>query len=118
MTELKSRKIKLTQETIKHYRDWVYAKGKEREERYGKEDAAAFAMGACVFYFAFGIQDQIPASLVLGPMLGGNIFIFDEDKELEAAKEDRIEVIDVAEKGATQSNMAARKKKPSKRKKR
>lgn len=82
--ELEPRKIKLTKETIEHYRKWVYEKGKERELRFGREDAAAFAMGACVFYFAFGIQDQIPASLIIG----GNIFIFDdEEKKGEVSNE-------------------------------
>jgi hypothetical protein len=79
--EMKARRIKLTKESIKHYEDWVYAKGKERELKFGKNDAAAFAMGACVFYFAFGIQDQIPVSLIMGPLLGQNIFIFDEEEK-------------------------------------
>lgn len=81
MEELGAMTIELTDETLEHYKKWVYAKGKERELNSGRADAIAFAMGACVFYFAFGLQDKLPASLVLGPLLGGNIFVFDEEEK-------------------------------------
>lgn len=66
--------LKLTDEQIAQYVAMVEEQGRARERNFGKGDAAAFAMGAAVLFFATGQQDKIPIRWVFAPMMDKSPF--------------------------------------------
>ncbi|HCX23762.1 MAG TPA: hypothetical protein DHN29_17705 [Cytophagales bacterium] len=67
--------LNLTDKQIKEYFEEVYKCGSIRKKEFGEKfNEVDFALGASMLLFVTGNNDRIPASFVLSPLWGKEIF--------------------------------------------
>jgi hypothetical protein len=71
---------KPTKEEIKKYVDEVLHHGRERARLHGEDfNEVDYLAGAMVWFFHKGVQDQVPANWVFGPLCNKSVFLEDPE---------------------------------------